>query len=61
MLLLTYHIMRNFSGKYTFLSLFIAVTLEAFDTQGEGPPPTGCPPDATKLPELKGPKSSSKW
>ena len=36
-------------GKYTFLSLFLAVTLEAFDTSDEGPPPTGFPPEAKKL------------
>ena len=37
------------SGKYTFLSLFLAVTLEAFDTSDEGPPPTGFPPEAKPI------------
>jgi hypothetical protein len=36
------------AGKYTFLSLFLAVTLEAFDTSDEGPPPTGYPPEPVK-------------
>ncbi|GAX79594.1 hypothetical protein CEUSTIGMA_g7035.t1 [Chlamydomonas eustigma] len=37
-----------FLGKYTFLSLFLAVTLEAFDTSDEGPPPTSYPPEPIK-------------
>ena len=45
-------------GKYTFLSLFLAVTLEAFDTQGEGPPPTGFPPETKKLLDKK---SKNRW
>ena len=47
------------AGKYTFLGLFVAVTLEAFDTQGGGPPPTGIPPGAERPGEVG--RSRNKW